>query len=123
MSEWISVKDRLPLFGQQILVVSAGVTSAGWYQRASDGCQSGRFERCSGYETHNVTHWQPLPDPPPQKWTKDEAIKMAIGLIECAAKIADNPLGEEPNPMLHFAEEITYRGKAVLPKLREALDG
>jgi hypothetical protein len=58
MSEWVSVKNKLPevdanvityseLFGVEIGRLSVGKS---WY--------------VNGYPAKNVTHWQLLPDPP-----------------------------------------------------------
>lgn len=59
-SEWISVVDRLPTLKERVLAfdaggfgwVSARMTERGWYLEGE-------------LDTHcNVTHWQPLPEPP-----------------------------------------------------------
>lgn len=58
MSEWISVKDRLPMKNDRVLVyrpemkesdVGAGSVQFGW--------------NCSRKKT-DITHWMPLPEPP-----------------------------------------------------------
>lgn len=60
MSKWISVKDRLPKIGQRVILfdsngfgsLSGRLLSAGWYlERELD-------------LSANITHWQPLPEPP-----------------------------------------------------------
>lgn len=52
MSEWISVKDRLPKDGDKVLVsLKSGDACCGEY------CASHGF-------TYSVTHWMPLPEPP-----------------------------------------------------------
>jgi hypothetical protein len=62
MSEWISVRERLPEEWRHVAVVLYGKVTAGflshdmkprWYV-LSEG----------GYQTDNVTHWMPLPEPP-----------------------------------------------------------
>jgi hypothetical protein len=63
MSEWISVKDRLPMVGQLVLVSDANVPI---HDRAV-------FVAFYFHETQEwwafdksfpVTHWTPLPEPP-----------------------------------------------------------
>jgi hypothetical protein len=60
MSEWISVKDRLPIQTQGVLVWAHGY--------ASDYIEISVFQD-NEFLIDNVTHWMPLPDPP-----KDDAI-------------------------------------------------
>ncbi len=59
MSEWISVKDRLPEFGETVLVFEGKVFIA-IYKK------SGFIKHCFDLEHYaeDVTHWQPLPAPP-----------------------------------------------------------
>jgi Protein of unknown function (DUF551) len=66
MSEWISVKDRLPdnceevifLAGDRVIVGYSVMSSNGGYWRdASRAC----------IPSTAVTYWQPLPDPPPSE--------------------------------------------------------
>ena len=52
MSEWISVKDRLPEHGQLVLV-------------CGDYWNIEKYPHWSGtFDCPGVTHWMPLPDPP-----------------------------------------------------------
>lgn len=59
MNDWISVNDRLPDEGVEIL-----------YYFEITGVSVGMFERPnifygrSGFLTGDVTHWMPLPEPP-----------------------------------------------------------
>lgn len=53
-SGWISVKDRLPEDGVEVLVVSDGETGASWHEAGEFGWAIGG----------TVTHWAPLPKPP-----------------------------------------------------------
>jgi hypothetical protein len=54
MPQWISVKDRLPEDGVEVLVVSDGETGASWHEAGEFGWAIGG----------TVTHWAPLPKPP-----------------------------------------------------------
>lgn len=65
MSEWISVKDRLPEFGQAVLIY----TEYGKYDvcdiaRDSDGDIMWHNFIRPRHTNGSVTHWQPLPKPP-----------------------------------------------------------
>ena len=70
MSEWISVKDRLPDYMGEVLVIVSGkphenITLDGAYEIAEYDPVEGWIlemwpEWCSGV----VTHWMPMPEPP-----------------------------------------------------------
>lgn len=70
MSEWISVKDRLP-DKEDLFLISYGesreITIGLWNFR------NNRFEETEiewfGYEITGVTHWMPLPEPPKESDT------------------------------------------------------
>lgn len=62
MSEWISVKNKLPLEGELVLV---------YYEEDGDNHidllvheLDGYFETRSCFDFPVVTHWMPLPKPP-----------------------------------------------------------
>lgn len=55
--QWISVKDRLPEDGVEVLVVSDGETGASWHEAGEFGWAIGG----------TVTHWAPLPKPPEEE--------------------------------------------------------
>ncbi len=65
MGEWISVEDRLPERGQNVIAFSEsdGIViltcfrSAGWKEVITK-------ENAQIIITHEVTHWMPLPEPP-----------------------------------------------------------
>jgi hypothetical protein len=59
---WISVKHQLPEECEVVAVVLYGEVTAGFL---SHGLKP-RWFICteSGYQTDNVTHWMPLPEPP-----------------------------------------------------------
>ncbi len=66
MSEWISVKDRLPQSGYGVIVYCNGCVKCG-FLRTFPPNYSGRAGRwrvgVGGTTTNNVTHWM-LPEPP-----------------------------------------------------------
>lgn len=66
MSEWISVEDRIPDDGQNVIafvdgafVVAAQYRSSCFYDVLKD-VDGSLFETVS----RDVTYWQPLPEPP-----------------------------------------------------------
>jgi hypothetical protein len=62
MSDWISVKDRLPDNATDVFVCTrGGYRSVRWWNESRHGW---RPELEEGLE---VTHWQPLPEPPKEE--------------------------------------------------------
>jgi len=65
MSEWVSVKDRLPEIGKLVLCTFCGIVSYGYY--LGDRWQVNDEPDYSMVKTDIisfVTHWMPLPTPP-----------------------------------------------------------
>ena len=66
MSEWISVDDRLPVVeetwsGEVLVCVGGKAVTVGWFEDYDGGTwhtDPGRLF------DGDVTHWQPLPEPP-----------------------------------------------------------
>lgn len=59
MSEWISVKDRLPeLFKSVLTIDSEGEMFINWLE------DEDKEEEYFAYGGESVTHWMPLPAPP-----------------------------------------------------------
>lgn len=57
MDNWISIKDRLPEEGTRVIAFSLGqYTNITWYKFGIFGDSRGSIR--------DVTHWQPLPEPP-----------------------------------------------------------
>jgi len=66
MSEWISVKDRLPQEDDPVLVWDIAspyseFVDIGYYDPHS---APDTGWRCNEYMNRSVTHWMPLPEPP-----------------------------------------------------------
>ena len=61
MSEWISVKDRMPDNDQDVLVY---VRLKGRDPVITNSFFMENIHRWSGLHRLNVTHWMPLPEPP-----------------------------------------------------------
>jgi hypothetical protein len=63
-SEWISVKERLPEHGQFVLCFGKwGVQFSHVFIDFDDKLKFGNWRTGCG-DCPNITHWQPLPDPP-----------------------------------------------------------
>ena len=61
MTEWISVKDRLPEGYEAVIVCRKGRGGC----IVEQGCLDvNGWWRVYGTRTKSVTHWMPLPDPP-----------------------------------------------------------
>lgn len=73
MSEWISVDDRLPDIGEDVLIHErwASVPCIAWITECGIWLANKDFISCDGdcvietdIEQSEVTHWMPLPDAP-----------------------------------------------------------
>lgn len=77
MDNWIRTADKMPPAGQSVLIYrkityKQGVDPAkGPIEHQKDwitnGIWTGRKWTYDGYETHFVTHWMPLPEPPKEE--------------------------------------------------------
>ena len=77
MSEWISVKDRLPETGVEVLAYSDGDIYTVVH------CIDGSWIASSTYyDLYHVTHWMPLPEPPDKLAEKEEYDDENIGRTE-----------------------------------------
>lgn len=56
MSDWISVKNKLPPVGQQVLIFDSDGAAVAMY--------NGKYWATDGFICSVVTHWMPLPPPP-----------------------------------------------------------
>jgi len=64
MSEWISVKDRLPKENEEVLAFSGFIFYA---LNVNHLYENGFFDLVEEIVYQNVTHWMPLPNPPEEK--------------------------------------------------------
>ena len=62
-NEWVSVEDRLPASGQNVIATNGSDVGEAWYASLSRS-----WYRYNGLEWNRicreVTHWMPLPAPP-----------------------------------------------------------
>ncbi len=75
MSEWISVKDRLPEVYERVLCILNGEQIVLQLEKESPAFEESfkeflywhePFDEYMQIEWHEVTHWMPLPKPPEQ---------------------------------------------------------
>ena len=62
LPRWISVKERLPEDGKNVIVFVR--SCADWWTMDIDWCVNGHWVINADDEWHNITHWMPLPTPP-----------------------------------------------------------
>lgn len=85
MSEWISVKGRLPDYNDEFLVYTenAKMLVCEYLPYANE------WWDCDAFVINNITHWMPLPDPPKEGSETDRgARKYTAGEIKELAKKA-----------------------------------
>ena len=63
---WISVKDRLPDVGKEVLTYGSDGIKADSYAFQSTISDKPVFEGDHNEYNYGVTHWMPLPEPPKQ---------------------------------------------------------
>lgn len=66
MSEWVSVKDRMPLYKQVVLVFldTEQIAEAVYRGEYEKNCHIFRIELTREDTWERVTHWMDLPDAP-----------------------------------------------------------
>ena len=69
MSEWISVKDRLPQLGRLVIVSDGCCVMFGHLEEECMCAETFHLESSDGLTTR-MTHWHQLPKPP-KKYTSD----------------------------------------------------
>lgn len=70
-NEWVSVEDRLPASGQNVIATNGSDVGEAWYASLSRS-----WYRYNGLEWNRicreVTHWMPLPEPPDSRQPEGE---------------------------------------------------
>ena len=82
MAEWISVKDRLPMKNDRVLVYRPEM------KESDVGAVSVQFGWNCRRKKTDITHWMPLPEPPSERG--DTKIKTVPGHGELSNDQADN---------------------------------
>ena len=68
MTEWISIEDRLPESGQDVLLVhmisdDASSVMSGW-RDSNHWFENCYYGKPANVPKEDITHWMPLPEPP-----------------------------------------------------------
>lgn len=82
---WIKVEEKLPHHAQGVLFVYEAHSTVGTYD-----AKEGWYNHLSGEYEEDVTHWQPIPDPPEEAFR--EKAREIVGRALVKAPIS--PLGE-----------------------------
>ena len=61
---WISVKDRLPPYGERVLVVNEAYEAKRGYNKYNCGVTVRNPRLDFTFWGHKITYWQHLPEPP-----------------------------------------------------------
>ncbi len=86
MSEWISVKDRLPDVTRRYLIHARGDVTEAIFHTGSNS-----WEACNSRQFVTAEHWQPLPSPPPKPDAFEEFWNSpATDKVTCLACFKDN---------------------------------
>lgn len=69
MNEWISVKDKLPDYGEEVLAILSGrpnefVTLMEAYMLAAYYPEAWFVDEYPDWDDAQVSYWMPLPEPP-----------------------------------------------------------
>lgn len=113
MSEWISVKDRLPDESEEVLVY--GENASDWVYEVA--ILDGALWLDRGEALEDVSHWMHLPESPIIKpLTKTEALREAITQLERIINSCRE--GCHHSNILEAAVD----GMESLPRLRAALE-
>lgn len=63
-NEWISVDDRLPDYGEWVLVINEAYKEDQRYTMYNVGCTIRSPSLNFTFWGRKITHWRPLPEPP-----------------------------------------------------------
>lgn len=66
MSEWISIKDRLPESDKKVLITDGRNMMVSWYYR-----WNGMIRWVDTLYVRDITHWMPLPESPESEGDAD----------------------------------------------------
>lgn len=112
MSEWISVKERLPEPHVDALALKPCGPFVGYYNGKD------WMVRTDEYNEVGITHWMPLPAPPEPKQKVKEALREAICLLDAARH---STMGRREIPLEGWFDWSSNIAIA-LPRLRSALE-
>ena len=65
--KWIPVDDRLPDYGERVLVINEAYTEDQRYTMYNVGCTIRSPSLNFTFWGRKITHWRPLPEPPKEE--------------------------------------------------------
>lgn len=120
MDEWISVKDKLPELGEKVLIY--GTCNGEKYYSVDILAPyfDENVERFKSYRWHKeVTHWMPLPEPPPSPLDKGISV---YGSPTLTIENTMPDFAQEMKELEEMAEDDSFRIFSLIDLMHRVLE-